>query len=109
MTMTYNEQRRKIAEVMGWEDDYGWWPPEGDEMHGTAMGEDYLPDPLHSHDDAMAVVAWLKEQGAGVSIQIRPEFTQVYLSPPGSTKWIEYEDCSDYREGIVELMMEVIE
>lgn len=126
----YQEARLALAEWQGWKrlvDDpshlyYNYFaPPDGDRrwsiIHATSdppgFHVDGLPDPKHKDTDAMALRAWLIEQGYIVKVRWSKRTAFVEIHKEGTTNWRfgEYYDAvekPDYREGVVTLAMEVL-
>ena len=110
-----NKDIIRIAEAMGWiytkgerisplghRDPFNTW-----HMRGEDKLWDYLPfNPLKSHDDCHALIEWLNGRGYEVHLFIRQHRSLVtFLSGAWANGW----QGSDYRIGIVELTLKLLD
>ncbi len=110
-----DQDRVRLAEAMGWEFEeveheyrYCYKRPDG---HRDAFRipcyETVIPDPFTDANDCNALIKHLTEQGGAVSIQVRKEWTQVYISPPNQTDWLQWQG-DDWMQGACELALKII-
>ena len=105
--------RERIAQAMGYrlyertKGDYTdrWWYP-ANENPKAGFPSHPIPDPETSHDDCHALIEWLNGRGYEVHLFIRQHRSLVtFLSGAWAKGW----QGSDYRIGIVELTLKILD
>ena len=102
-----NEDIIRIALAQGWKTDgNGNWRQE---PLNRWISEEYLPDPLQSHDDCHALIEWLNGRGWLVELVLNGEFAEVRFVWTKDSTIQHVAEFVPYREGLVKLTLKILD